>query len=356
MKSIADYVALEPEYYQNVLNNYVKLFVEPIDLNKVKQLSAIVLFATGSSSNAAYGARPLMSKILKVPVYVEDPSMAANYLHYNDSNTLYIAISQGGQSYSTIHLVEQFIKNNQTIYALTSNPNSPLNKISNNVLSMGMPVEEMPYVSAGYSVTILDLILISMVISQKIGHLETKQFDSYLNQIQTIITALPQVIQQSQTWVNNNLSQFFHAERVILIGYGATYGVAREGETKFTETVQNTALGKELEEYMHGPYIGLHANDSIVFIEPQGQLEQRANALKCFLNKYVENVTTIYADKTDNIKERDLCLNVNCDELLSSLFMTIPIHLLSYQVSQLKGRDLEKSTYPEFDVITKSKI
>lgn len=356
MKSIADYVELEPEYYQNVLNNYEALFVKPIDLKKINKLNAIVLFATGSSSNAAYSARPLMSKILRVPVYVEDPSMAANYLHYNDTNTLYIAISQGGQSYSTIHLVEQFIKNNQTIYSLTSNPNSPLNKISNNVLSMGMPIEEMPYVSAGYSVTILDLILISMVIGQKIGGLKNEQFEEYFNQIQKIVKLLPQVIKQSQTWVSNNLNQFFQAERVILIGYGATYGVAREGETKFTETVQNTALGKELEEYMHGPYIGLHSSDSIIFIEPQGQLEQRANALKKFLKKYVPNVTTIYADKTDNIKERDLCLNIDCDELLSSLFMAIPIHLLSYQVSQLKKRDLERSTYPEFDVITKSKI
>lgn len=356
MKSIADYVELEPEYYQNVLNNYEALFVKTIDLNKINQLNSIVLFATGSSSNAAYSARPLMSKILRVPVYVEDPSMAANYLHYNDTNSLYIAISQGGQSYSTIHLVEQFIKNNQTIYSLTSNPNSPLNKISNNVLSMGMPIEEMPYVSAGYSVTILDLILISMVIGQKIGSLKNEQFEEYFNQIQKIVKLLPQVIKQSQTWVSNNLNQFFQAERVILIGYGATYGVAREGETKFTETVQNTALGKELEEYMHGPYIGLHSSDSIIFIEPQGQLEQRANSLKEFLKRYVQNVTTIYADKTDNITERDLCLNVNCDELLSSLFMTIPIHLLSYQVSQLKKRDLERSTYPEFDVITKSKI
>ncbi|OCG27896.1 glucosamine--fructose-6-phosphate aminotransferase [Gilliamella sp. wkB108] len=356
MKNIADYVALEPDFYQNILDNYQVLFANIIDLNKVKQLNSIVLFATGSSANAAYGARPLMSKLLKVPVYIEDPSMAANYLNYNDSNTLYFAISQGGQSYSTIHLVEQFQKNNQIIYSLTSDPNSPLYKISDHVLSMGMPIEEMPYVSAGYSVIILDLILIAMMIGLKVGRLTNDQFNCYLNQIQKIAKLLPQVIKQSQSWISNNLSQFFHAKRVIFIGYGATYGVAREGETKFTETVQNTALAKELEEYMHGPYIGLHSDDSIIFIEPQGLLEQRANALKKFLNKYVKNVTTIYAGKTATSQGSDLSLNINCDELLSSLFMTIPIHLLSYQVSQLKGRDLEKSTYPEFDVITKSKI
>ena len=356
MKSIADYVALEPEYYQNILDDYQTLFTQHIDLSKIKQLNSIVIFATGSSSNAAYGARSLMSKILKVPVYIEDPSIAANYLHYSDPNTLYFAISQGGESYSTIHLVEEFIKNNQTIYTLTSNPNSPLYKVSNHVLSMGIPIEEMPYVSAGYSVTILDLILISLVIAQKYGNLNEQQFNSYLDQLQKVTHLLPKVIEQSQMWVNQYQNQFYHAKRVIFIGYGATYGVAREGETKFTETVRNTAFGKELEEYMHGPYLGLHEDDHIVFLEPHGQLAQRANLLKVFLDKYVKNVSTIYANNSNNLKEEDLCLNVDIDELYASLFMTVPVHLLSYQVSRLKGHNLEKSTYPEFDEITSSKI
>ena len=356
MKSIADYVALEPKYYQNILDDYQTLFTQHIDLSKIKQLDSIVIFATGSSSNAAYGARSLMSKILKIPVYIEDPSIAANYLHYSDPNTLYFAISQGGESYSTIHLVEEFIKNNQTIYTLTSNPNSPLYKISNHVLSMGIPVEEMPYVSAGYSVTILDLILISLVIAQKKGSLNDEQFNSYLDQLQKVTHLLPKVIEQSQMWVNQYQHQFYHAKRVIFIGYGATYGVAREGETKFTETVRNTAFGKELEEYMHGPYLGLHEDDHIVFLEPHGQLAQRANLLKVFLDKHVKHVSTIYANSSNNLKEEDLCLNVDIDELYASLFMTVPIHLLSYQVSRLKGHNLEKSTYPEFDEITSSKI
>lgn len=356
MKSIADYVRLESKYYQDILNNYQMLFTNIINLKKAKQLNTVVIFATGSSANAAYGARPLISKILQIPVYVEDPSMAASYLYYNDPNTLYLAISQGGESYSTVHLVQEFLKNKQSIYSLTSNPESPLYKVSNHVLPMGMPIEEMPYVSAGYSVIILDLMLIALVVAQKIGKISVQQFVSYIDQFKKITYRLPLVIEQSQDWVNQHQDQYYQAKRVILIGYGATYGIAREGETKFTEMVRNTAFGKELEEYMHGPYLGLHPDDYIIFIEPHGHLAPRAKSLKVFLNKYVNNISTIYANNSDSAKSGDLCLNIECNELLTSLFMTIPIHLLSYQVSQLKGHNLEKSTYPEFDQITKSKI
>ncbi|MBA1392472.1 SIS domain-containing protein [Lactobacillus sp. XV13L] len=356
MKSIADYVALEPQYYQHVLDNYQELFQKTAELQKRKALHSIVLFATGSSSNAAFGARPFMSQILQMPVFVEEPSMAANYLINKDPHTLYVAISQGGHSYSIINLVKQFEEQQQIIYALTSDTTSPLYQISEHVLSMGMPVEQMPYVSAGYSVTILDLMLLALAIAQNLQLITASQIKAYQDQIQTIITALPQVISHSQDWVEQQAAAFQQAQRVIFIGYGATYGTAREGETKLTETAHLSAWGKELEEYMHGPYIGLHEPDYIVFIEPQGKLEPRARALKQFLQDHVQHLYTIFANKDEADISTNLNLHVDSDELLASLFMTIPIHLLSYQVSQLQGHDLESSTYPEFDEITKSKI
>ncbi|RHW52374.1 glucosamine--fructose-6-phosphate aminotransferase [Bombilactobacillus bombi] len=356
MKSIADYVELEPLYYQQILDNFEKLFLKAIDLKAVHSLKAVVLFATGSSSNAAYAARPFMSKILHLPVFIEEPSMAANYLYNEDKSTLYIAISQGGHSYSIVNLIKQFQQQNQTIYALTSDDNSPVYQSSEHVLTMGMPIEEMPYVSAGYSVTILDLILISLTLASQLQILSMEQLQLYKDKIQQIITQLPTVIKNSKEWVAKQQELFVNAKRIIFIGYGSTYGMAREGETKITETVHITALGKELEEYMHGPYIGLHEDDYIIFLEPQGKLEARAIALKKFLQEHVQHIFTIYAGTTNSKNNSDLCLDINCDELLTSLFMTIPIHLLSYHVSKLTGHNLEISTYPEFDEITKSKI
>jgi len=41
MKSIADYVALEPEYYQNILDDYQTLFTQHIDLVKLNNLTQL---------------------------------------------------------------------------------------------------------------------------------------------------------------------------------------------------------------------------------------------------------------------------------------------------------------------------
>jgi len=354
MKSIKDYVGLEQGFYQSVFENRDKLYGDKFDQSALKNISNIVIFATGSSSNAAYSALPFMSKTTGLPIYIEEPSIAANYLLNFNDDTLYLAISQGGHSYSIINLVQKFEQNGKKIFALTSDEKAPVYKVSDHVLSMGMPVEEMPYVSAGYSVTILDLMFISMEIGKTLGHLDQNQKESYELSIKQVIENIPDVIAKSNTWIDKNIQTFNKAKRMIWIGYGSTYGVAREGETKVTETVHISSWGKELEEYMHGPYLGLHDDDVIVFIDPNGMLEDRVNRLKKFLALHVENVISINSKKSGS--EKDLTFGIDCDELLASLFMTIPVHLMSFKLSQLKGNDLTVSAYPEFDRITASKI
>jgi glucoselysine-6-phosphate deglycase len=354
MKNIEDYVYLEPKLYADVIKNREPLFSNRFSSDNVSGIDSIVLYATGSSANAAFAAAPFMSHVLHMPVQVEEPSFAANYGLFTNRHTLYIAISQGGHSYSTIHVVEELQKKGHLVYVLTSDPTSPISNIGQNILDMGMPIEEMPYVSAGYSVTILDLMLISLELQSTKE--TTFDIDKYVNRINHVIEEMPAAIKRASNWVNQQIPRLNEASRVIFIGYGAGYGVAREGETKITETVRITAQGKELEEYMHGPYLGLHQDDDIFFIEPQGRLQKRAVLLKNFLSEHVKSIQAIYSSFSPEASVNDLMLELDTDELLTSLFLTTPIHLLAYRWSQLKGHDLTVSAYPDFDKITGSKI
>lgn len=356
MKSIEDYVNLEPQYYQSVLDNYQSLFGDKFTKDEVTKFDNVVIYATGSSSNAAYGALPFMSKILKMPVRIEEPSISENYLLNVKKNTLCLAISQGGHSYSVVKLIERLQEAGHKVYTLTSELYSPVAKISKNLLLMGMPVEEMPYVSAGYSVEILDLLLITLTIASVKNQITSACYQKYLTELTSIVQAMPSVIKRSSQWVDLHLSEFSNAQRIMFIGYGAAYGVSREGETKITEAVRISSWGKELEEYMHGPYLGLKHDDFVICLEPNGKLQKRQELLQQFLNKHIEHVYSIYAGVAQNLGNHDLSLQVETNELLSALFMTAPVHLLAYRLSQKKGIDLQHSAYPDFDEITASKI
>jgi glucoselysine-6-phosphate deglycase len=65
-------------------------------------------------------------------------------------------------------------------------------------------------------------------------------------------------------------------ERFVATGYGALVGVAKEFETKFTETVRVPSSGFELEAYMHGPYLEANARHVMLFIEDAPDARTRA--------------------------------------------------------------------------------
>lgn len=197
--------------------------------------------------------------------------------------------------------------------------------------------------------------LISLAIAEKNEKISTTVISNYFNELEMICDQLPFVIEKSTQWVEKNLDKFAEAKRLMFIGYGAAYGVSREGETKITEAVRISSWGKELEEYMHGPYLGLRNDGFVVFLEPNGRLEKRANLLQEFLKRHVENIYKISANNS-GVGKKDLNLKIQTNELLASLFLTIPIHILSYRLSQRKEIDLQHSAYPDFDEITASKI
>lgn len=353
MKSMQDYVETEPQLYRDVLENQDQLFGEFVDTAAENKFDSVVIYATGSSSNAAHGARPFISKCLNVPVYIEEPSFNATYMLVPRKQTLYIAISQGGHSFSTLKMIERLQADEMAVAVLTSDLNSPIGKAAKHVVQMGMPIEKMPYVTAGYSVTILDLMIMSLRLGIEIHTISEGDADSIFQQIEAVVDQMEDVIVRSESWVEQETRKYSQAKRIVFIGYGAVYGVAREGETKITETVRITSWGKELEEYMHGPYLGMHPDDYVIYIEPNGELQGRAIKLKEFMDLHGVDTAVINAGAEPNAS---LQLNVTVDELITPLFMTVPIHLLAYALSQIREIDLTKSAYPDFDQITGSKI
>ncbi|WP_026314302.1 SIS domain-containing protein [Allofustis seminis] len=353
MKTMLDYIKKEQEVHQSILEK--DLFENKlIDLNP-KAPRNVVIYATGSSANAAYGAYILMQEVLDVPIYIKEPSLSLHYDPLVDDQTLILAISQGGHSYATIEMVKQLVKENRQVYVLTSDPDSPIAQVGAQVINLSMGIETMPYVTLGYTVTILVLWLMALTLAKKWQRIDDIQFAHYLEQIDRAIRQADMVIKSFDDWYSQHKQTLLAAKHFVFIGYGACYGIAREAETKLTETCHIPTHGHELEEYMHGPYLGLQKNDALFLLESCGTLKGRMNKLRIFLDRHIDQTYQITIGASDRIQDLSLQLG-NLPENLAPLVMSIPIHMMSFYLSQMKGFNLHQSFYPEFDEITGSKV
>lgn len=79
MQDMLHYIEAEPKIYADILANRQTILRALLN-DKSTAYKNVVIFATGSSSNAAFAAQPYMSQQLGIPVFVEEPSFTANYM------------------------------------------------------------------------------------------------------------------------------------------------------------------------------------------------------------------------------------------------------------------------------------
>ena len=349
------YVRQEKEINQRVIENSYKNLDKFKDHIKGKKYRSIIIYATGSSANAANSARIYMQNILDMPVYIKEPSLAKSYEMFLDRDSLYLAISQGGHSYSTVELVREINRLGYDIFPITSDIQSPIAKLDVTALDIGMGKEEMPFVTAGQTATVVFLWLIALNMALANGEIYQAEFDDEILRLKNVINQADKVIELTDSWYERERDSLLKAKRLVAVSYGAGYGVVKEAETKFTETIRVPSHGHELEEYMHGPYIGLDKDDYIFLVGLEGKLESRLLKLKEFLDLHVEHTYLISTGKRGEDK-RDLNLDLDVDEYFAPILATIPFHMISWYMSQELGVDLKKSSYPDFDKMLNSKI
>lgn len=320
-----DYILEEKNVLLNILNNF-----KNIDIHDRKN---ILIIATGSSKNAALSTKYFMQDILDCKIDIVEPF---NYIHYSkiDKNVdLVILITQSGKSASILEAYEYVRKTSSVeILTLTANGNCKLSKESNYFLDLNIGEENVGFVTKGFSATILNLYLLAIE-NSKIDKIE------YKKELYNIINEIPYAIELADKICDENSEILKLCNRFICIAYGDLYGIAKEFETKFIETVRVPSTGYELEQYMHGPYLEANKNHILIFLNIEDENIKRSKMLQ----RYMEN----YVNKTFDFK--------HCTKF-SSLYIASIIQVLSYRVSKLKLIDLEKRIFDDFDEVLKSKI
>ncbi len=313
----------------------------------------ILLLATGSSLNAALCARYFFEQRFGVLLDIKEPYNFTHYDAIDPHADLVVAISQSGKSASTLEAMRKVQASGKSVFALTSDPQSPIGGASDGVLDINTGIESVGFVTRGFSATVLNLLLIALIIARKQEKASEVEEQHYLAELQRLVAAIPEVIVRTSRFIDRHSETLRSGERFVATGYGgALVGVAKEFETKFTETVRVPSSGFELEAYMHGPYLEANARHVMLFIEDKP--DARTRALRDYLAPSIGRAFTLtLGDEED---AQTLALNCPCEHHLAPLLLIVPVQMLAWHTAGLKGIDLAKRIFDDFDRVLKSKI
>jgi glucosamine--fructose-6-phosphate aminotransferase (isomerizing) len=311
-------------------------------LGKVRQVHIV---ACGTSYHAGLVARYQLEQMAGIPCMVE---VASEYRYRNPvipDNTLFVAISQSGETADTLAALRHA---NESGYlgtlAICNVPESSIVRAASLVLMTRAGLEIGVASTKAFTTQLVALQLLVLELARIGGHVDAEQLASWVDEL----TGLPGLIKQAlelDEQIELLAERFVDKHHALFLGRGSYYPIAMEGALKLKEISYIHAEAYPAGELKHGPLALVDHDMPVVAVAPNNRLlkklisnieEVRARGGEMFVIADAEAVASLH-ERHGEIIELD-----TGGPLLAPVVLTIPLQLLAYHVAVLRGTDVDQ--------------
>ena len=312
-------------------------------------IQQIQIIACGTSYHAGMIAKYWSEQLIDVPCQVEIASEFRYRSPVIIDKTLYICISQSGETADTLAALRDTQKravakgvNIATMTICNVATSSMVRETDHHLLTLAGP--EIGVASTKAFTTQLAALMLLLL---KIGHVKQRLSATQIADITSELWHCPKVL--LDTLQHNNeilrLSELFvEKQHCLFLGRGTHYPIALEGALKLKEISYIHAEGYAAGELKHGPLALVDNEMPVVILAPKDDMLDK-------LKSNMEEVQArggelfVFADEHSGVKgkERQHVVNIpSVNEWLAPIVYSIPVQLLSYHVAVLRGTDVDQ--------------
>ncbi|MDX1588236.1 MAG: glutamine--fructose-6-phosphate transaminase (isomerizing) [Oleiphilaceae bacterium] len=307
------------------------------------QVRHVQIVACGTSFHAGMVARYWIEELAGIACSVEVASEYRYRQHVIPEGTLFLTISQSGETADTLAALRQardagFLG----ALAVCNVPGSSLVRESDMVLMTQAGPEIGVASTKAFTTQLTALLLFTLALGRRHGLDAGEEADIIraLRQlpsgVEQVLAMDPQLRQLSERFIDKNHSLF--------LGRGSLYPVAMEGALKLKEISYIHAEAYPAGELKHGPLALVDSEMPVVTVAPNNALVEK-------LKSNLQEVRArggelfVFADQDTEMEEDEQTHVMRLPRthgILAPILYTIPLQLLSYHVAVLKGTDVDQ--------------
>ncbi len=328
--------ALRPDFLKNA----------EVDFSKIQQIQII---ACGTSYHAGMIAKYWFEQLIDLPCQVEIASEFRYRSPVIVGNTLYICISQSGETADTLAALRDTQKRAVTkgldVVTLTIcnvATSSMVRETNYSLLTLAGPEIGVASTKA-FTTQLAALMLLVLKIGQVKNSISTEQVEQITSELWHIPKVILDTLQNNDSILR--LAELFtEKQHCLFLGRGTNFPIALEGALKLKEISYIHAEGYAAGELKHGPLALVDNEMPVVILAPQDDMLDK-------LKSNMEEVQArggelfVFADVNSGIKGKDRQHVVhvpNVSAVLSPIVYSVPVQLLSYHVAVLRGTDVDQ--------------
>lgn len=305
-----------------ILMKYIDPQTGEIKIELPQNIRKIVIVASGSSYHCARFAVDLVEKISKIETRaIYSSEFLLKNLIPHDENTLYVFITQSGETSDTLKSVERVKREtNLPTLCITNQENSTIWNTCDYQVACYAGVEHGIAATKSFTSQMLCLILISLKLIENI------EPENITKQYKNSLFHLPPIIEKAigKRDEIKKLARHLAKETVVVItADGISYSLAKEGALKIKETSYKNISAAILGEFMHGHVAVLNNKSTLIFISVDKVSERSINNLNKIKEDYAPTLAII--GHGDNRVKPDYHISVDCENEIQQLFANVVI-------------------------------
>ncbi len=314
--------------------------------NIFKNIKQVQIVACGTSYNAGLVAKYWLEDIARIPCNVE---VASEYRYRNPvilNDTLFVAISQSGETADTLEALRTAKKINNTIDTLCicNSAESSITRNSNLTFLTHAGPEIGVASTKAFTTQLVALALLTCSIGVSKEILSKKREKSIIKGL----TLLPGLIDEcllEEDQIKKIALCFKDKNSALFIGRGTMHAIAMEGALKLKEISYIHAESYPAGELKHGPIALIDDSIPVVAVAPNDELLVK---LKSNLQEIKSRGSQmfVFEDKGSKVKPMKemevISITSNLGRITAPIIFTIPFTLLSYHVALIKGTDVDQ--------------
>ncbi|MBF8983129.1 glutamine--fructose-6-phosphate transaminase (isomerizing) [Lutibacter sp. B2] len=310
------------------------------DLDKINK---VYIVACGTAYNAGLVGKYAIEKFAKIPVDVEVASEFRYKEPFIDDKTLFIAVSQSGETLDTLAALREAKRKGARVLSVVNVVGSSVSRESDDVFYTWAGPEIAVASTKAYTTQLVSMYLIALHMATTKGSLEEAEYKKIITELKSMPDKVQKILDDTKN-IQQIADENFNHENAFYIGRGIDVNVAYEGSLKLKEISYIHSEAIAAGELKHGTIALIEEGRMVVALATQDRLYQKmlSNIQEVRARgAYVIAVAKEGNKEIEKVADKVIYIPDTMDEL-TPILSVVPLQIFSYYIAVARGCDVDK--------------
>jgi len=310
---------------------------------KIIDADKVFVVACGTSFHAGLVGSLALTKLAGIDARVVIASeFSEEALDLVSPKSVILAISQSGETMDTLNAVRDAKTKGATILSVLNVLGSTLMRLSTVYIDQNSGPEIGVASTKAFTSQIAVLLRIAATVGRKKGEVSAKEITELERELHRVPDLIQSILNTKIDEIRKIAQECDSASSICFLGRGINVPTALEGRLKLLELSYVPAIAYPAGESKHGFIALIQEGFPVIFVAPKDETHKRMIGNIMEMKARGARIISIIEEGDEeirNLSDRVIDIGESLPSLVTPLVYVVPMQLLAYYLSVIKGHD-----------------